>query len=273
MGAEVDQRTWTRAVVAVFLPREHLPFIRGWCEHHVAQGWSVVLYDNTGSVGSERKSSTFKTGRLQSSGRDKRGNNYAAYTAHLTDAEVQAATVDALAGIPVDLRLWQPRNGAGEIIHGQVEAYVDFIRRSRGTIDWAAFIDADEYLDHGAAFSWDELLSGLLAIDCYRALLQGQLYESRWTAAGDPRAVESLKCAGLQSEEGSVVAPKSLVRLDKVLTADIHWGWRLEGANTTCLIDALQFHFRHYRAERIALNLKPKVRPMPSPDTDESISI
>lgn len=267
------ERELTRAVVAVFLPREHLPFIRGWCEHHLAQGWSVVLYDNTGSTGSDRKSSVFKSGKLQSSGRDKRGNNYAAFTAHLSDADVQAATREALAGLPVELRTWQPRNAAGAIIHGQVEAYVDFIRRERNATKWAAFIDADEYLDHGAGFEWDALLSELPAIDCHRALLQGQVYESRWTSAGQPRALEILNRDGLQSEEGSVIGPKSLVRLDKVLTADIHWGWRLEGNNTTCLLDALQFYFRHYKAERLAVKLKPKVRPMPSQDTDESISI
>ncbi len=27
-----------RAVVAVLLPREHLPFIRDWCLHHIEQG-------------------------------------------------------------------------------------------------------------------------------------------------------------------------------------------------------------------------------------------
>ncbi|MGV0153078.1 hypothetical protein ACSW29_07050 [Rhodococcus sp. GB-02] len=41
---------------------------------------------------------------------------------------------------------WQPRDAESRIAHGQVEAYVDYVRRYRDTVAWAALIDADEYL-------------------------------------------------------------------------------------------------------------------------------
>ena len=237
-----------RVVVAVMLAREHLPFIRGWCEHHVAQGWSICLYDNSGSTGSNRESSIFSKGYLQRSGYDKRGRNYAAYTADLSDADVRQALLHELRGLPVELCDWHPRNAEGDVIHGQVAAYVDFIRRYRARVDWAAFIDCDEYLQTGAGLSWTQLLHELNGISIHRALLRGITYGARWSENGRPLPLESLPCGGEQERTGEPYnGCKNIVRLSQVERADIHWYWQMTGGNRMAVLDAAQFHFKHYK--------------------------
>lgn len=161
----------TRTVVAILLPREHLPFVRDWCIHHIEQGWNVVLYDNTGSVGSTRPTSSFNVERWHGRDVDKRGNNYGTHTADLTDAKAKTALLYEVRDLPVTVVDWQPRDEKVRIVHGQVEAYIDYIVRFRDTVSWAAFIDADEYLQCAPALTWDELLLSATEQDCSRILL------------------------------------------------------------------------------------------------------
>jgi hypothetical protein len=240
-----------KALVAVLLPREHLPFIREWCLHHLAQGWKVFIYDNTGSLGSARATSVFKLGHLQQQSVDKRGNSYGRFTSELTDEEVSQAMKTELEGLDVEVVPWQPRDGTGRILHGQVEAYVHFIRERGSDFRWAAFIDADEYLDTAEGLAWDSLLEELEGMGCCRLMLGGHVYESRWTADGRPRNLDDLACCGLQ-----VARNKNIVRPDKTIMADIHWGWRMEGSNQYATIDPLQFYFRHYMGDQLRYGLK-----------------
>jgi hypothetical protein len=230
-----------RAVVAVMLPREHLPFIRDWCRNNAEQGWETFLYDNTGSIGATRVTGTYNTTRWSPSGRDARGHDYGAYTSTLTDDEVQDELQRSVRGLPVTIVRWDPRDSDGNVLFEQVEAYVDFIRRYRTRIDWAAFLDCDEYLYSSPGFTWDELLAAAADAGCHRILLQGTSAESRWTADGVPRAVETLRSASLQ--EGG---HKNIVRLSEVLRADIHWAWSLRGEPIRAEPDPRQFGFRHY---------------------------
>jgi hypothetical protein len=231
-----------RAVVAVLLPREHLPFIREWCRNNAEQGWETVLYDNTGSKGSLRETCSFHVDRWVANGDDARGNHYARHTAALSDADVQEQLREEVRGLPVTIVPWQPRDSDGEVVFGQVEAYVDFIVRNRDRVDWAAFIDCDEYLYAADGFSWDQLLARVTALDCDRAVLAGTLYESRWTREGTPRSRRGLRRIGPQLE-----APKNIVRLTQALRADIHYAWTMAGADRAARIDPTQFGFRHYR--------------------------
>lgn len=248
-----------KAVVAVLLPREHLPFIREWCLHHLSQGWEVYLYDNTGSTGSTRASSVFKIGTLQKSGTDKRGANYLEYTKHLSDEAVSRKMHEELSNLDVTIIPWQPKNDEGYIIHGQVEAYVDFIRRYKNEIHWAAFIDADEYLTAGNGLNWDALIALAETASHYRLTINGIVYESRWTQDGKPRNVDSLSCSGEQLTPDGYTGCKNIVRLNKVLAADIHWYWRMEGQDyRVAAPDTAQYHFKHYKGKDA--NIKLSIR-------------
>lgn len=235
-----------KAVIAVLLAREHLPFIRGWAQHHLAQGWQVYIYDNTGSRGSNRKGSVFASSIPQCSGMDKRGNFYAAYSSHLGDNAVRQELLKALEGLPVTVVAWRPRNAEGLQIHGQVEAYVDFIRTQKERFDWAAFIDADEYLETAAGFSWDGLIRTVESMGCFRIVIEGHQYESRWTIDGKPRSLQSLRCCGMQNRIGEIVGSKNIVKISQVLRADIHWMWKMSGGNLHARPDILQYYFKHY---------------------------
>jgi hypothetical protein len=234
---------FSKAVVAVLLPREHLPFIREWCLHHISDGWRVFLYDNTGSVASTRKTSSFYHGNPQQNRTDKRGNPYGEYTRDLSDADVQQELKREIAGLDVTVVAWQPEDTRGRIVHGQVEAYVDFIRNHGDRFSWAAFIDADEYLQAAPGYEWDNALRFLENKGYHRLRLDGVIYESRWDRDGQPRPLEALRCCGHQ--QGGY---KNIVRPERTIMADIHWGWRMEGSNRFVSADPFQFHFKHYRA-------------------------
>lgn len=251
-----------KAVVAVLLPREHLPFIREWCLHHLAQGWEIYLYDNTGSTGSTRLSSVFKIGTLQKSGTDKRGVNYFNYTKHLSDEDVSLKMRELLSDLDVTIITWHPTNDEGHIIHGQVEAYVDFIRHYKNEINWAAFIDADEYLSAGTGMSWDSLIARAQTSNHYRVMINGVVYESRWTQDGEPQPLSVLRCGGEQLTSDGYTGCKNIVRLDKVIAADIHWFWRIENENyTVAAADTAQYYFKHYKGKdaNIKLNVRTYV--------------
>lgn len=255
------------AIVAVILPREHLPYIRQWCLHHLAQGWSIHLYNNQGSTGSLRKSSQFAGGNFQRKQVDKRGHAYGRHTEHLSDAEVLEAFRDEIAGLGVTLTEWQPRAADGRIVHGQVEAYVDFIRRERENVDWAAFIDADEYLRHAPGLGWDEILTSMARRSCHRLVLGGVTYESRWSSGGEPRRLEDLKCCGTQKG-----GEKNIVRLTEVLQADIHYNWTMEDGDHHARADIHQFWFDHYRQKNSDLQLKIRSGGMRT-SWDESLAV
>lgn len=259
-------KTHRKAVVAVLLAREHLPFIRDWCERHVAQGFEVYLYDNTGSQASANSNSVFYSGRLQREHRDKRNCHYGAYSAHLTDDQCSQIMADAVNGLPVTIIPWRPVGLNGLILHGQAEAYVDFIRRYRGEIEWAVFIDADEYLFTASGWTWDELIDHCEANGCNHVELTALRYEHRWTQDGKPKELGLLKFCYPQ-----IGGVKNFLRLDTVTVMDTH-----QGANTghKCSavgsVDVHQFGFRHY-AEKDT-RLKMKVRPG-SPSTSNALKI
>lgn len=257
----------SKAIVAVLLPREHLPFIRHWCQYHIDQGWDdIYLYDNTGSTGSTRQSSIFSEGHLQSYQLDKRGNHYGNYTHGLSDKEVQSLFYKELEDIPISIIPWQPKNNKGEIIHGQVEAYVDFIRNYSHNVDWAAFIDADEYLYKGNGLRWVELLNKSSQLNCSRIVLSGVSYESRWDKNGSPKNLEDLKCIEEQNQGyKNIVVPSEVVR------ADIHFNWKMRN---DIHIDANihQYGFKHYNKSSESLNLMVSQN-RPYPNLDESIEI
>ncbi len=207
-----------RAIACVLLAAEHLPFLRDWCRHHIAQGWDLVLYDNTGSVGSERLDAPeFHVGEVQREGRDKRDNHYGAWREKLDDQQLRRRLLLAVAGLPVTVHEWRPRNCAGEIVHGQVEAYAEFVATYRGTYEWAAFIDADEYLRAARGRDWDELIDLAEQAGCGSVMLDGLVLDARWTSDGRPRDRR------LERTHGPQLGMKTLAKLDDVLRVDVHW--------------------------------------------------
>jgi hypothetical protein len=207
-----------RAIACVLLAAEHLPFLRDWCRHHIAQGWDLVLYDNTGSVGSERLDAPeFHVGEVQREGRDKRDNHYGAWRAKLDDQQLRRRLLLAVAGLPVTVHEWRPRNCVGEIVHGQVEAYAEFVAAYRDTYDWAAFIDADEYLRAAHGRDWDELIDLAERSGCGSVMLDGLVLDARWTPDGRPRDRRLERTFGQQQ------GMKTLAKLDDVQRIDVHW--------------------------------------------------
>lgn len=259
-------KTYRKAVMAVLLSREHLPFIRGWCEHHIQQGFEVFLYDNTGSRSAKNASSVFFDGRLQTEQRDKRNCHYGAFSADLTDEQCSQAMADAVEGLSVTIVPWRPVGEDGLILHHQVEAYVDFIRQNRGRIEWAAFLDADEYLYAANGWIWDELISHCESLGCRCVELGALRYEHRWTKEGKPKDVSSLKFCFPQ-----VGGVKNFLRLDKVTVMDTHQGVKM-GSETSSVasVDVSHFGFRHYAEKDTRLKVKIRVS---SPSTHQALIV
>lgn len=250
------KREIRKAVVAVMLAREHLPFIEGWCEHHLAQGFTVHLYDNTGSTGSARRTSSFAQKPWVRERTDKRKRPYGRYTELMTDEEVSRALSIKLARLQgVTVERWQPVVD-GRIVHGQVEAYADFIRRFRGEIDWAAFIDCDEYLEARGGWGWDELLAK--ADESGRVRILGDSWECRWNEDGTPRHINELRLVEPQGTGGV----KNLVKLSEVEWADLHSYWQLRDRDWCHEADPKFFGFRHHANPRVG-GIPVKVVPAP----------
>lgn len=194
-------------------------------------------------MASTRTTSFYYHGQPQESRTGKRGNPYGEYSRDLSDADVQQELKREIAGLDVTVVPWQPEDARGRIVHGQVEAYVDFIRHHADGISWAAFINADEYLHAASGYEWDNALRFLESKGYHRLRLDGVIHESRWTRDGQPRPLEALRCCGRQQG-----GHKNIVRPEMTVLADIHRGWRMEGSNAFVSADPFQFHFKHYRA-------------------------
>lgn len=242
--------TW--GVCCVALLRESHPWWRDWIEHHVRAGASkIVVYDNTGSVGSLNPQSIYRRGTLQRNGISKRGERYGELTSHWSDSQIRQE-MEALAaeyGGLVEIVDWFPRHPETRgIIHGQVEAYVDFIRRRRATLDWGLFIDADEYVYCAPEFGVRFLLA-----DCEKrfpnvSLIQlNQIpFEMRWGTTA-PKRINDLLARRLPVPSGKGM--KMFARLCDVTDAGIHYEWRVKNGRSHVMASSDQFAFRHHSVD------------------------
>lgn len=113
---------------------------------------------------------------------------------------------------------WQPKNPkTGEIVHRQVEAYEDFIRRYRGKLDWCTFIDMDEYLYCRPGLSVGGILEKM-----GRVVMKGWKFRMRWGMDG-LRGIRTYLDHLPLSDGGE----KNFIRLCDVVKADIHWYWQM----------------------------------------------
>lgn len=237
-------------VCAVALPRESYYWLRDWIEFHLRAGaFRVVIYDNTGSTGSRRVDSVFQAGQLQRSGTSKRGEEYGRLTAHLSDEDIKSK-LDGLSARygreRVRIVPWQPRDPeTGQIIHGQVEAYEDFIRRWEKELDWCAFLDMDEYLYCRPGTSVGTILEQVEAKtpDVSRIMLKAWKFRQRWSKDG-PRDIRR-DMAHLPMSDGG---EKNLVRLCDIKAADIHWYWKMKRGTRCVIADPEGLAFCHYNA-------------------------
>ncbi|MDR2430503.1 MAG: glycosyltransferase family 92 protein [Puniceicoccales bacterium] len=241
------QTSW--GICAVTLPRESQPWLRDWIEHHVKAGASkVVIYDNTGSTGSLRPGTVFSGGKLQRAQVSKRGEEYGRLTAHLSDEKISQELRDIAAAFPdnrVEIIRWRPRDPRNkQIIHGQVEAYCDFIRRFRDLFTWGTFLDMDEYLYCAPGLSIDNILKQLAKEKPSVGALQLQSwgFECRWGKEGPKNIRDLATCIPAASQ----FSDKSFVRLSDATHANIHMNWRFRNDVEKLRANPQDFAFCHY---------------------------
>lgn len=238
-------------VCAVALPRESCYWLRDWIELHLRAGASlVVIYDNTGSGGSLRFDNPFCSGVLQREGKSKRGEEYGRLTAHLSDEDIrrELEVLTARYGKErVRVETWQPRDPkSGVIVHGQVEAYDDFIRKYRMELDWCAFIDLDEYLYCRPDLSIGGILEQVEreTPEVGRLVMKGWKFRMRWGTDG-PRDIRK-HLDHLPLCDGG---EKNLVRLCDVKEADIHWYWTMRRGCEKVDYEPFEMAFCHYNID------------------------
>jgi hypothetical protein len=244
----LDKRPASWGVCAVAIPRESYYWLKDWIRHHVDAGASrVVIYDNTGSTGSTRPLTAFASGKLQQEQKSKRGEAYGKLTAHVTDGQIRQELEEIAASFEgkVEIITWQPRHPeTGVIIHGQVEAYCDFIRRHRKQLGWGAFLDLDEYLycAPGLAVSGiiQQVESELPNVSVIQ--IRPWRFESRWNDSG-PNEISGLTKHTLI--DGATTS-KSFVRLQDVTHANIHLQWEIQEGCFRVFAVPGDFAFCHY---------------------------
>lgn len=237
-------------VCAVSIPRESYYWLKDWIDHYIKAGASrIVIYDNTGSTVSLRKSSIFKTGRYQQMGMSKRGEHYAKLTRHLTDAQICRELRDLAACYDgkVEIVTWQPRHPqTGVIVHGQIEAYCDFIRRYRDLLDWGLFCDLDEYIYCTPGLHVGPVLELVERQKPQVSQIQllDWLFECRWADNG-PKDITT-HTLHHASKHGS---GKTIAKLRDVTHVNIHLRWRFRKGKSKLFIDREDMGIVHYNQQ------------------------
>lgn len=229
------------AVVAVSIPRENIDWIEEWVMHHIKLGASkVVLYDNTGSTGSDRWSSIFAHTELSLSGIDKRGRNYKEETKDISDSEIieYLTELEKKTDGVFERVVWQPIGKRGNIVHGQAEAYADFIRKNKDVYEWGAFIDVDEFIriqDGHSLINTLESSPSLVSSIHLMNIRSKKLHAYPKGSIPDTIPVMSVRASGY---------PKTLARLNKIHGSNVHVNWSTEG--THVIFPSELIHLIHF---------------------------
>lgn len=274
---ETTNHGW--GVCAVALPRESYYWLQDWIEHHLKAGASkIVIYDNTGSLGSQRKTSAFHSGNLQKEAKSKRGEEYGRHTSHLTDRQICRELRDLAKRYDgkVDIITWRPKHPErNEIIHAQIEAYCDFVRRYRSSVKWGLFIDLDEYIYckpglqiHSVIRYLEESMPGIALIQLY-----DWQFECRWGKNGPNDITTHLKHHPSRHGGGKVLA-----RLLDVTYANNHLGWDVKEGLLRVLINRVDVGLAHYNLKPEFLQkgvsiIKPRAFLDSAPDNSSTLSL
>lgn len=241
-------------VCTVAIPRESWYWLKDWIDHHLHAGAAhITIYDNTGSTGSIRKSSAFSTGTLQRKATSKRGEPYGRLTAHLSDEQIarELRNLASTCAGRVEIITWTPRHPQlGTVIHGQIEAYCDFIRRYRNVLEWGLFCDLDEYIYCAPGLRVNsvlELIERKLPDVSLIQLLDWQ-FECRWSPHG-PKRIDKL----LAHHIGLHGLGKTLARLNQVTHANNHLRWNTKPGGRRIHLHRLDMALSHYNLNPSAL--------------------
>jgi hypothetical protein len=242
-------RRW--GVCSVAILRENVAFMDSWVSHHVKAGASrIIIYDNSGSEKSLRPKTIFSEGFFQKAGTSKRGERYNELTKKYTDEEILAqakkiAEKYSVDGCKVEIKEWKPRDTDGKIYHGQVEAYVDFIKTVKDELDWALFFDQDEYVYMKPGLKMDKIIQQFESEHLEGVQIRPWRFEMRWgkDGANDFNAPHMLR----HKQFSAFGADKTFVNLHAVLAANIHIEWHfLNGNKYVRFADMEDFGFSHY---------------------------
>lgn len=213
--------------MTVFLPRENLFFLEEWLRYHVAIGFGhVYLYDNSGSRFLDCGNN------LEVTARNKRGEAVYRLLAHLDDAAV-ARELDGLLA-PFERRgfvtrvPWQPRDGEGRITYGQVDAFLDYVRRFRHESEWTSFTDLDEFVVPVRHPGMTEVLDELVQRKATYVRMPQRCFASRFDDRGQPvaRVLDIARCSDWPAPS---FGPKALIRND---TLRSRWSGRFDSIHT-----------------------------------------
>lgn len=227
------------AVHTVFLPRENNLFLKQWIDHNIACGASDIhLYDNTGSQGFWHGNANLQV-KDGIDGQNGRGEKFGAYTAHLSDAQVQEQLANIVAPYKnVFVHKWQPVDSSGKITYSQNESMEHFRTHYRSKYKWTAFIDVDEYLWYKDT-SFIQLLetcdkSRIIHVELYQKRFMGRYANSH---AKQPYDIH------MCSPQFNYDAYKYICRLDMMTSVAVHVPQHPGIAYRT---NPSEFRFNHY---------------------------
>lgn len=126
------------SIQTVFILKENIIFLREWIVYHLNLGFDkIYLYDNTGSIGCD-----------DSNNKQNKYNIPFSKLIKLTNEDIDNELNKILTEFKnkVFYKKWQPKNDKGEIIYGQNESIVDYIKNYGKESDYTAFIDIDEFI-------------------------------------------------------------------------------------------------------------------------------
>lgn len=274
-----DEPSYKWGVCAVSLLRDSIYWIEDWIDYHIKMGASkIVLYDNSGSRCSRRGNvGAYAEGELQSNGISKKGEKYGEFTRYLSDEEIRKQ-VDAIAtkySEVVEIVTWKPYDSlCRTIVFDHIEAQDDCLERyRRGDIGWFAFMDVDEYLYCKPGITVESILREAYKKDHQVAVLrfEEKISQIRW---GETGPCDITKLNKILFRSGDTV--KNIVRLDRVGSTHLHYGYVLDEDSVSMLTDRDQFCIIHHKGtieEMKGDGAELDIREIAGTERDESIKI
>lgn len=237
-------------IMTVFLPRENLFFLREWLNYHLLIGFThFYLYNNMGSHQIEYGNNP------EINGKNKRGENVYAATAHLSDAHVQRDLDRLLApyvakGIVTQV-IWQPRDAEGNVTFGIGKAYGHYIREFSAETDWTAVTDIDEFIVPVKHDNMQDLTAACEAEGYTYVTLPQKCFGPRFDEAGRPTP-QVLRIIDACDWVTFSMGRKAFIRSDTLLTPDESHPFHVhtplvDEARTRRVEDAGLARFNHYK--------------------------
>lgn len=239
------------SILTVFLPREHILFLKEWLVYHIELGIDhFYLYDNTGSVG--RNGSNKEV--------NKYGIPYAKITEGMSDKDIQDILKEIQEDLPKQITYvkWTPMDAQGRIVYDWNKALRDYIESYGSNSDWTAFIDLDEFIFSPKGKNLKDYLDEYEKMGLEEILLHQKKFDERFNNL-DKFVIQIESCIDGVNTKGWAskhIARNDVIDLDALIAMKFGWNMHNIPMKRGIYFDAdmEELRFNHYNSNKKLLD-------------------